>query len=304
MKRILSLGTVAAAAALMAACASAPTTPSSLVQARSVVQTAQADPMVLKSAPLELQRASDALARAEKLHHDDAALSAIDSAAYVATREVETARAIAEAKRNEEAIQAAELERERLRADAARTEAIQAQTEATTAKVEATLAQQAAVDAALDARNARANATAAAASNRVLQQQLAELQAQQTDRGMLVTLGDVLFETGRATVKPAAQGELAKLVDYLKQHPERLVLIEGYTDSVGSESFNLTLSQKRADAVARALMAMGVAPSRIATTGYGESYPVADNASASDRALNRRVEVYISDDAQPVRARG
>ena len=133
---------------------------------------------------------------------------------------------------------------------------------------------------------------------------MADLQAKQTDRGMLVTLGDVLFEFGRAEVRPAAQNAIAKLASYLKQHPDRRVLIEGFTDSIGSDSANLALSQRRAQAVADALRAQGIDPTRIATRGYGKAYPVAGNTSASDRAMNRRVEVYISNDDQPVRARG
>ncbi|RZL28075.1 MAG: OmpA family protein, partial [Rubrivivax sp.] len=81
-------------------------------------------------------------------------------------------------------------------------------------------------------------------------------------------------------------------------------LIEGFTDSVGSDQANLTLSQRRSQAVAAALSAQGVDPSRVDTRGYGEAYPVASNSSTSDRAMNRRVEVYISNDNQPVRARG
>lgn len=119
-----------------------------------------------------------------------------------------------------------------------------------------------------------------------------------------MTLGDVLFEFGRAEVKPASASALGKLANYLQQHPDRRVLIEGFTDSVGSNAANLTLSQRRAQAVAEALRARGVDPTRIDTRGYGEAFPVASNASTSDRAMNRRVEVYISNDNQPVRQRG
>lgn len=303
MKSTFALGAVVTVA-LLSACASTPTTPVSLLDARQVVHAAQADSMVLDHAALELRRASEALQRAEKLHHDDAALSAIDSAAYVAAQEARAAQAIAEAKRNEASIKAAQLERERLRADDARADAAQARNAASSAEVQATLAQQAAREAEARASAARVQAAQAQASNQALQQQLGELQARQTDRGMLVTLGDVLFETGRAEIKPGAQGALRKLAGYLQAHPERQVLIEGYTDSVGNDAYNLALSQQRAEAVAAALVRLGVAPARVATRGYGETYPVADNSSVSDRALNRRVEVYISEDARPVRARG
>jgi outer membrane protein OmpA-like peptidoglycan-associated protein len=137
------------------------------------------------------------------------------------------------------------------------------------------------------------------------QAELAELQAQKTERGMLVTLGDVLFELGRAEVKPAAQQSLRKLAEFLQQHPQRQVLIEGHTDNSGGNALNEALSLRRADAVKAALLAAGsnLAANGIATVGHGERFPVADNASASNRALNRRVEVYISDNDQPVRPR-
>ncbi|HEV6967639.1 OmpA family protein, partial [Roseateles sp.] len=150
---------------------------------------------------------------------------------------------------------------------------------------------------------AQADAASAQAQAAALQRELNDMQARQTDRGMLVTLGDVLFEFGRAEIKPNAQGAIAKLAHFLNEHPDRRVLIEGFTDSVGSDAANLALSQRRSQAVADALRAQGVDPTRIATRGYGEQYPVASNASTSDRAMNRRVEVYISNDNQPVRAR-
>ncbi len=324
MKHTLTLSAVALAT-LLSACASPRTTPPALAEARSVVHGAERDPQVLDHAALQLKRATDALQRAESLNRDDRSLADIESAAYVAQREAQTAMTIARAKRNEDAIKAAEAERERARADAraaeaaqaraqaqsARVEAVQARSEASQAQVQASVAQQQADNARLQASDAEARAQAASQAAvqaqvtvATLQQQLTELKAQHTDRGTLVTLGDVLFETGRADIKPGAQLELRKLAAYLQEHPERMVLIEGFTDSVGSESTNLTLSRARAESVAMALAALGVSGNRIATQGYGESYPVADNATATNRALNRRVEVYISDGSQPVRARG
>jgi outer membrane protein OmpA-like peptidoglycan-associated protein len=219
--------------------------------------------------------------------------------------------ALAKAATEEEAIKAAEADRERARADAnarranvAQAQAANAQMAAANASADANVARQQAATANADAASAQAQAANAQAAAAALAQELADLQARQTDRGMLVTLGDVLFEFGRAEIKPAAQTSIAKLAHYLNQHPDRRVLIEGFTDSVGSDSANLTLSQRRSQAVAEALRAQGVDPTRVATRGYGEAYPVASNSSTSDRAMNRRVEVYISNDNQPVRARG
>lgn len=127
--------------------------------------------------------------------------------------------------------------------------------------------------------------------------------AKQTARGEVVTFGDVLFALGKADVNPGAYVNLDKLAVYLKQNPERKVLVEGFTDSTGSDQLNLRLSQARADAVARELTNRGVAYDRITTRGYGKAFPVASNANATDRALNRRVEVTISNDNRPVAPR-
>lgn len=295
--RFASSLTALAAAALLAACASAPTVTPALQQARSTVRSAEADPGALKYASLEVKKAADSLRRAEELSAKRESPADIDSAAYIAATQARTAMALAKAQTDEDAIKAAEAERERARADAAAARANTAQAQAANASADANAARAQASAAQADAAQAQAQAAA-------LQKELADLQARQTDRGMLVTLGDVLFEFGRAEIKPAAQNAIGKLANYLNQHPDRRVLIEGFTDSVGSDQANLTLSQRRSQAVAAALSAHGVDPSRVATRGYGEAYPVASNNSSTDRAMNRRVEVYISNDNQPVRARG
>jgi len=113
----------------------------------------------------------------------------------------------------------------------------------------------------------------------------------------------VLFDFNKAELKPQGYANAQKLADYLKQNPERKVIVEGYTDSVGSDSYNQQLSERRAQAIQTALVSAGVEPSRIQTRGYGKAFPVASNSNASDRALNRRVEVTISNDANPVAPR-
>jgi outer membrane protein OmpA-like peptidoglycan-associated protein len=304
MKTIAQLTALAAAAALFAGCASAPTVTPALAQARATVHTAEADPAALKYASLDVKKASDSLRRAEELSAKRESPADIDSAAYIASTQARTALALAKAATEEDAIKAAEADRERARADAnanranvAQNQAANAQMAAANASADANVARQQAATAQADAAQAQAQAAA-------LARELSDLQAKQTDRGMLVTLGDVLFETGRAEIRPAAQASIAKLANYLKQHADRRVLIEGFTDSTGSDATNMTLSQRRSQAVADALRAEGVDPARVATRGYGEQYPVASNSSTSDRAMNRRVEVYISNDNQPVRARG
>ena len=126
-----------------------------------------------------------------------------------------------------------------------------------------------------------------------LANELASLKAQHTDRGMVLTVGDVLFAPGKAEVGPGAQRSIDKLADFLKAYPKRNVLIEGHTDNFGNEDFNIKLSQQRADAVRDLLVARGVSPQRIRTKGYGPKFPVVENDSAAGRQQNRRVEVLV-----------
>ncbi|KTT50188.1 membrane protein [Pseudomonas oryzihabitans] len=152
----------------------------------------------------------------------------------------------------------------------------------------------------VDAERTQARLDARTAQLKQLQD---ALQAKQTDRGTMVTFGNVLFDFNKAELKPQGYANVQKLADYLKQNPERKVIVEGYTDNVGSDAYNLQLSERRAQAIQTALISAGVDPSRIQTRGYGKNFPVASNSNASDRALNRRVEVTISNDANPVAPR-
>ena len=316
---------------MLAACASAPQPPLALVEARSAVRSAELDATVLANAPLELKKATDSLNRANMLQDKGESLANVSSAAYIAQQQARTAMAMARAKGNDAAIAGTEVERERARADMRSAEAERAKAQASTAQALASSAQAQAVSAQAqagaarqqagearqqaaasdqrassaqqDTAQARADAAQAQMQAAQLQQRLAELQATPTERGMLVTLGDVLFEFNRSEVKPGAQSSLRKLADFLQQYPTRSVLIEGHTDNIGSVSSNEALSLRRADAVDAVLVGMGVSGQRVATIGYGEQFPVADNVTDTNRALNRRVEVYIAENNLPVRMR-
>ena len=295
MNRTLTAGTLLSGL-LLAACASTPSASPTLVEARGTVRSAELDPAVQANAPLELKRANDSLSRANDLLARGEPLGDIDSAAYVASQQARTATAIAQAKSNDTALAMSQVDRERARADVRTSEAERAQAQAGAASQQAALATKQAATARADTANAQQQTA-------MLQQRLDELQAQQTERGMLVTLGDVLFEFNRADVKPSGQASLRKLADFLQQYPSRQVLIEGYTDDIGAPAYNVTLSQRRAEAVDSALAGMGVAPQRMATVGYGEEFPVAVNNTDTNRALNRRVEVTLGDNDLPVRSR-
>ena len=316
MKHALTAG-AAAAFLFLAGCASAPDAPPELIAARDAVRSAESDPAVLSHAPNELRKATATLTRANTLLSQREPLSEVTTAAYVAQQQARTAMALARAKTAEEAIKSAEADRERARADMRAAEADRARARANMAEgrvasaegraanadARAMTAEQRAAAANADAAAAQANASDAQARAAMLQQQLQDLRARPTDRGALVTLGDVLFEFNRADIKTTGHGELQKLAEFLKKHPDRQVLIEGHTDDIGSNSYNENLSRRRAEAVANALAALGVPSPRVTAVGYGESYPVASNSTDTNRALNRRVEVYISDNDQPVRPR-
>ena len=146
------------------------------------------------------------------------------------------------------------------------------------------------------AAKAKAEALAAAEQTRILEAQIAELQATKSERGLVITLGDILFDINKSELRSGAQYTVDKLVAFLTEYPKRTVLIEGFTDSTGTVEYNQQLSERRADAVRKSLVAKGIAPSRLTTRGYGVEFPVAGNETAAGRQRNRRIEVIISDD--------
>ena len=145
---------------------------------------------------------------------------------------------------------------------------------------------------------------ASASAQRVdsLEAQLADLKVQKTERGLVLTLGDVLFDTGQATLKSGAYGTLDRLATALRDKSGRKVLIEGHTDNVGSDESNQGLSERRAQSVQSALMQRDVARSQITAMGKGENFPIASNDSADGRQSNRRVELIFTEDQTRVAA--
>jgi outer membrane protein OmpA-like peptidoglycan-associated protein len=102
-----------------------------------------------------------------------------------------------------------------------------------------------------------------------------------------------MFDTGRSELKSGGMRKIEQLAQFLTEHPERRVQIDGFTDSVGTDAYNEELSQRRADAVKAALVSRNIDPARISTEGYGKAYPVASNSDSGGRQLNRRVEIVI-----------
>jgi outer membrane protein OmpA-like peptidoglycan-associated protein len=251
----------------IAGCASTPEPNAALVNARTVVHAAQADPGVNKYAALDLEAAKKQLdiAEAASMNHNDPAIA---QPAYLAVQTARLAEARAAAKTDDARVAAGQGDRDKIQL-AARTRDVDTANIATNKATEESARLQAEVD---------------------------QLKAKPTPRGLVLTLGDVLFDTGRAQLNPGSARKLDQLAQFLTEHPERRVQIDGFTDSVGTESYNQDLSQRRADAVRSSLIARGIDSSRIGSQGYGKGFPVADNTDSGGRQLNRRVEVVIGED--------
>ena len=262
----------------LGACASTPQPNAALVSARTTVGAAEADPNVSKYAALDLKSAKDnlAIAEAAQLAHKDAEIA---HPAYLATQNARMAVAHGSAKADDARVSAGQAERDQIRL-AARTREVQS-------------ANAAASSANAAATSALSQRDAAAAEAARLQGEVDRLNAKPTPRGLVLTLGDVLFDTGKAELNPGAGRKLDQLAQFLTEHPDRRVQIDGFTDSVGTDSYNLDLSQRRADAVKSALLVRGIESARVSTQGYAKAFPVASNAEAGGRQLNRRVEVII-----------
>jgi len=282
---------VAATAVLLAlaGCQTTPPASTELSAARAAYERARTDPYASRTGGLEIERAQQALRSAEQAAgpQRDAALARHH--AYLAMQRSEIALAMGMQAQSEEQVQQAGLMRERAQLEARTREAEQATRSARNAQGDA-------LDSRNEAEMARRQAALQAQRAGALERDLQALQAQNTQRGMVVTLGDVLFDTGKASLQPGAQRSVAQLATVLKQYPERRVLIEGFTDNVGSENLNLELSRRRAEAFQRALQSAGVPQVRMETQARGEADPVANNATPAGRQQNRRVEVVFSDE--------
>lgn len=262
----------------MAACASVPLTNAALENARNAVRTAEADPNVSKYAALDLHTARTELdaAEAAAVARDERGIA---QPAYLATQTAHLAQLKASTKANDARVAAGKADRDQIQLNA-RTNEVNG----------ALLARDQAAQRADNATVARDQATQQTAA---LQAELDALKAKPTDRGLVLTLGDVLFDSGRAELNPGAYRNLDQLVQFLTLHAERRVEIDGYTDSIGTDSFNLDLSQRRADSVKSVLVSRGIDSARIASRGYGKDFGVASNADSGGRQLNRRVEIVI-----------
>jgi outer membrane protein OmpA-like peptidoglycan-associated protein len=273
---------------ILAACATTPQHNDMLEHARVVVSNAQSNPNVAGEARADLATAVAALNQGDAMLQAGKPAAEVDHEAYIAERFGLAAQRGAEFAMSEKAIADANNRRNAVLLSAREQQMLRSNGRAETKTLEA--------DAAMASAQASAQQNAAAQQRaQELESELADLQAKKTDRGLVITLGDVLFATGRAELKSGARRSLEKLSAFLHEYPQRNVQVEGFTDSVGTDDYNQGLSERRADAVRDALTGMGISSDRIQTRGLGKSDPVADNESASGRQQNRRVEVIISE---------
>ena len=281
---------------LLLACAVTPSSPPGAAEARNKLSALQNDPNLAGRAPVEIRDAEVAVRRAEQpVSTSEAAVG--QHRVYMADHQVEIARAKATTRYAEDQRAGFATEREAARLAARTREANQARDDASRARDDASRARDeadSASSAAEAARLAEAEAAADAAIRAAeLQRQIDALEAETTDRGLVLTLGDVLFATGSAELQSGAANRLNKLVSFLNQYPERRVQIEGHTDNVGSSVYNQGLSQQRAESVRLYLTQRGIGWQRLSATGMGLNQPIADNGSAAGRQQNRRVEIII-----------
>jgi OmpA-OmpF porin, OOP family len=273
MNRRYSFVLAAAVAAGVAGCASTPETIDELETARAVVPQVEASPRA-GVAVTNITDARKALDRANALAEKHGKVADIQYEATVASRNAQIA--------NEKILTAQAKD----------------DVEKGTAERQAVLTEARSLEADRNAQQARSAEERA----KSLEQELADLKGKKTDRGVVVTMGDVLFDTGKATLKPGAYATVDRLATVLKEDTSRKVMIEGHTDNVGSDEYNQQLSERRAASVQAALFERGVDASQISTVGKGETTPVASNDSPVGRQQNRRVELVFQEDRSKVAA--
>lgn len=288
MKKTTLTPIIVAIAVLMGACSSAPRTTSLLDQTRSDYHAAQSNPKVAIHAPVEMKQATQAMEQADAASKDRDSAEKVDKLAYLAKQKIALTQEVAKKKSAEAEVAASGKERDQMRLEQRTNEADRANASAAQSRLALDVANAETVQAQSDLGRALVRKDQ-------LEAELAELSAKKTERGIVITLGDVLFGSDMARMNADGMRTVQKLASVLQQHPQRKVMIEGFTDTTGTALHNQKLSERRANAVSNALQETGIASERITMRGYGAEYPVAANTTAASRQLNRRVEIVLSD---------
>jgi outer membrane protein OmpA-like peptidoglycan-associated protein len=330
MKRfsVKELMLVALCTVLLGSCATAPKKDLALERVRSQLNALKADEELAGFAVVAIGEAERSLRTAEQAVGDEMYRFHL---VYMADRRIQIARAMAQreqleltfdelsVERNDLLVRASQLETEKARAEAeqarllfaasaedaerqrrekeaALQQGAESARNAEMALEEATQARRLAESRASEVELARREAELAIEQVDTLKRQLENLQLRQTESGVVVTLGDVLFESGEVELAEGAHASLVEVVDLLQSEPDKQIRVEGHTDSVGDSASNLSLSEQRAAAVMRALVSLGVDQARVTSVGLGEDFPIASNDDEDGRSRNRRVDVILLDD--------
>jgi outer membrane protein OmpA-like peptidoglycan-associated protein len=277
--------------------------PLQLYEAINAIQIAEATGAA-KYAPDILTKAKQELQNAQDLDSKKSQRKVMITYARGAVQDAEDARVstlrkIVEEKQREQerAVQQAQSDAQQAQMQAQQQALERAQADAQRAQAEAAAANARAAQAAAEHSAQQATNQTEEMRERLRAQLSQVLQTQETARGLIVNMSDVLFDTAKYTLKPEAREKLAKVSGILLAYPNLKVQVEGYTDNVGGDAYNLTLSQQRGDAVRAYLVSQGVGPDNVTSTGYGMSNPIADNSTAAGRAQNRRVQMVVSGNA-------
>jgi outer membrane protein OmpA-like peptidoglycan-associated protein len=286
--------TLVALTATLAACSTVPDRNSDLDRARGRFNMAERDAQVVTLAPEELNQARASLAQAQNSWDKGQPKTTVDHLSYMTAQRVIIAQETASSRASQAITTNAAAERDKLRLAQRTTEADLARqqlaaSERSNAQKTTELAQADAAakqdQARIDYSDARANALA---------MELKDLNAKKTERGFVITLGDVLFDSGQDRLLPEGAGYMVRLADAFKRNTALQAVIEGYTDSVGTSAANLELSNRRARTVMAALMGQGVLANQLTTRGMGEALPAASNDTAAGRQMTRRVEIVFT----------
>ena len=269
-----------------------------LAAVRTQLNTLQANGELAALAPVAITQAEEAVQAAEVPTKDKMQEQHL---VFVADRKVNIAWAQAQSRQAQDQLKLLSGQQDEARLLSRTREADQAHQDASMARQDARMARSETDSARQETDAARLAADNALLLADELKQQINTLNARQTDRGLVVTLGDLLFDTGKANLKAGVNNHLTHLASFLAKYPERAAIIEGHTDDVGGSDYNLGLSQRRADSVRSFLQNQGIASTRLSTDGKGEEVPIAGNDSASGRQQNRRVEVIITEAAVAAR---
>lgn len=301
LKQVLSLALPLGI--LLAGCGGPPAAIPLLTQATEQYEQAAGDTMVVRHAPVELKEAQETLQMSRALWTNRGDRSDIEHYAYMAQQRTSIATETARMNAANSELERSLVERQQVLLDVRQSEIArsEARTQAALQQVqrERTLTEQAQQR----ATDSNTSETDARRESEILAQRVRDLEARPTERGLVLTLGDVLFDTGKSTLRSTNTKSMDELTRFLQEYTDRNILIEGFTDNVGSEALNMELSRNRANAVRNALISRGIDQRRITVAGYGYDFPVASNQTAQGRQQNRRVEIVISDEKGTVAAR-